>query len=58
MNITNAQYVNEIGTSDVDHIFATVDGVEVIVPIDTNNTVYAEMMKQATAGTLTIADAD
>jgi len=37
---------------------ATIDGINMVVPKDTNNIHYAEAMRQVAAGTLTIADAD
>ena len=57
MDITSAQYKNSFeGTSQT--ILATIDGVEVFVPLDPANTVYAEIMRQVDAGELTIAPAD
>jgi tripartite-type tricarboxylate transporter receptor subunit TctC len=56
MNITSAQYV-AYGGSNV-CIKATIDGVEMSVPLDTANRHYAEIMRQVEAGTLTIQDAD
>ena len=56
-NITSVQYIldamNEIGS-----IQATIDGIEMSVPLDPDNRHYAEIMRQVEAGTLTIADAD
>ena len=37
---------------------ATIDGINMSVPKDTNNKHYAEAMRQVDAGTLTIADAE
>jgi hypothetical protein len=57
MNITNAQYQTGIdGSSNI--IKATVDGVEMFVPLDPPNRHYAEIMRQVEAGTLTIEEAD
>jgi hypothetical protein len=57
MNITNAQYLLGIhGTND--GIKATINEVEVFVPLSPNNIHYAEIMRQVEAGDLTIADAD
>jgi hypothetical protein len=56
MNITSAQYVAPEGVND--SIKATIDGVEMSVPLDPANRHYAEIMRQVEAGTLTIADAD
>jgi hypothetical protein len=56
MTITSAQYVAE---DNVNHnIKATIDGIEMSVPLDPANRHYAEIMRQVAAGTLTIADAD
>ncbi len=60
MIITKAQYRNipiEISGQQKD-IVATIDGVEMFVPIDTANRHYAEILKQVKEGTLTIKDAD
>ena len=56
MNITSAQYVtfNESNSG----IKATIDGVEMHVPLDPANRHYTEIMRQVDAGELTIADAD
>ena len=57
MNITSAQYtVGPGGTNS--GIKATIDGVELSVPLDPANRHYAEIMRQVEAGTLTIQDAD
>ena len=57
MNITSAQYHADLdGNSN--SIKATIDGVEMSVPLDENNRHYAAIMEQVEAGTLTIADAD
>jgi len=56
MTITSAQYIAEGG---VNHsVKATIDGIEMSVPLDPANRHYAEIMRQVEAGTLTIADAD
>ena len=57
MNITSAQYTAPEDTL-VRSIKATIDGVEVFVPLDPNNRHYEEILKQVAAGTLTIKDAD
>ena len=62
LNITNAEYSfdlpkvgetigNKIG------IQATIDGIQMSVPLDPANRHYAEIMRQVEAGTLTIAEA-
>ena len=55
MKIENAQY--EIH-AEKKYIRATINGAESIVPLDPDNTDYAEIMKQVQEGTLTIQDAD
>ena len=57
MNITNAQYINDIEDNQ-SSIKATIDGKEMFVPLDPNNRHYAEILKQVADGTLTIQDAD
>jgi len=57
MNITSAQYHNDLDGSQAG-IKATIEGVEMFVPLDPANRHYAEIMRQVAAGTLTIADAD
>ena len=60
MIITKAQYRNipiEINGQQKD-IVATIDGVEMSVPLDTANRHYAEILRQVKEGTLTIKDAD
>jgi len=56
MNITSAQYstFNESNAG----IKATIDGVEMSVPLDPANRHYAEILRQVEAGTLTIQEAD
>ena len=58
MNIELAQY--HIDETDVEAttIHATIDGVEMSVPLDPANRHYAEIMRQVEAGELTIADAE
>jgi len=55
MQITSAQYVSYEGTDVA--IQATIDGVEMFVPLDPSNCHYAEILRQVQAGTLTIAEA-
>ena len=56
MNITSAQYE---ATQDTNvGIKATIDGVEMSVPLATGNRHYDEIQRQVAAGTLTIQDAD
>ena len=57
MNITSAQYnADPIDGSNVS-IQATIDGIEMSVPLDPANRHYAEILRQVEAGTLTIAEA-
>ena len=62
MNITSAQYISYVApTGNVDSnvvIKATIDGIEMSVPLDPANRHYAEIMRQVEAGELTIQDAD
>ena len=59
MNITSAQYVAHAIDGSNASIKATIDGVEMFVPIDEpDNRESAEIMRQVAAGTLTIQDAD
>ena len=59
MNITSAQYiVNATDSSENTAIKATIDGVEMSVPLSAGNRHYDEIMRQVAAGTLTIEDAD
>jgi hypothetical protein len=54
MNIESAQYVEDTKTT----IKAKVDGEDMFIPCDPDNTNYALILKQVKAGTLTIKDAD
>mgnify|MGYP003142075299 CR=1 FL=1 len=59
MTISDAQYIKDLfGSNNNVSIKATIDGQEVTVPLDSDNTDYAEIMRQVAAGDLTIADAD
>ena len=51
--ISSAQYL-ENKCSIID----TINGVEMVVPLDPDNRLYAEIQRQVAAGDLTIADAD
>ena len=57
MIITNAQYVTNLDAEN-SSVKVTIDGQEMFVPLDPNNTHYAEILKQVESGDLTIADAD
>jgi len=56
MNIELAQYINDGGENA--SITCTIDGVLWSVPLDPDNTHYAEILKQVKEGKLTIKDAD
>jgi hypothetical protein len=56
MNITSAQYVKIFDTNTV--IKASINGREWFIPMDKDNTEYAEIMRQVKEGILTIKDAD
>lgn len=57
MNITNAQYAEDREGNN-STIKASIDGVEMSVPIAEGNRHYDEIMRQVAAGELTIADAE
>jgi len=57
MQISNAQYVDDLD-GNLDNIKATVDGVNLSVPLDQANRHYAEIMRQVEAGELTIQEAE
>jgi len=57
MNITSAQYLKNDDNKN-DTVLATIDGVEMSVPLDQGNRHYAEILRQVSAGTLTIKEAD
>jgi hypothetical protein len=56
MNITSAQYNAYAGQNC--SIQATIDGIEMSVPLDPANRHYAEILAQVEAGTLVIQEAD
>jgi len=56
MNVTSVQYVQTDGINT--SLKATIDGVEMFVPLSQGNRHYAEIMRQVEAGELTIQDAD
>ena len=57
MNIIEAQYVSSEFSANA-RIQATIDGIEMSVPLDPANRHYAEIMRQVEAGELTIQEAD
>ena len=58
MNITAAQYDVDELTGNNAGIKATIDGQEMLVPLDLGNRHYAEIMRQVEAGTLVILAAE
>ena len=58
MTIENAQYITDRLSNENSSIEATIDGIEMSVPLDPANRHYAEILRQVEAGTLTIADAE
>ena len=56
MNITSAKYVSLFGNNI--SITATIDGVDMTVPICEGNRHYDEIMRQVELGELTIEEAD
>jgi len=56
MNITSAQYKLDTDGNNL-AIEATIDDMQVTVPLDPSNRHYAEIMRQVEAGTLTIQEA-
>ena len=57
MNITAAQYTTDMDGNN-GAIAATIDGIELSVPLDPANRHYAEIMRQVEAGELTIQEAE
>lgn len=57
MNITSAQYQNDMFTNEPSGIKATIDGVEMFVPLAPGNRHYDEIIRQVDAGELTIEEA-
>ena len=58
MTITAAQYCRDINDTKNVCIKATINGVDVFVPLKAGNAEYDEIQRQVAAGDLTIADAD
>jgi len=56
MNITEAKYHQYEGVNSC--IEATIDGIEMSVPLSPDNRHYAEIMRQVREEGLTIKDAD
>ena len=58
MNIESAVYLTSTITGANSGIQATIDGIQMSVPLDKANRHYAEILKQVEAGTLVIQDAE
>ena len=56
--ITSAQYIADDRTGANIVVRATIDGVEMSVPLDPANRHYAEIMRQVEAGELVIQPAE
>ena len=56
VNITSVKYYADMGENV--SIQATIDGIEMSVPLDPANRHYAEIMRQVEAGELVIQPAD
>lgn len=59
MIVENAEhfYSEDGAVLKTEGIRATIDGIQMSVPLDTANRHYTEILRQVEAGTLTIADA-
>jgi len=57
MNITSAQYISDLAGGH-SCVKISIDGKELLVPMNPANRHYAEILRQVAAGTLTIAAAD
>tara|TARA_B100002019_G_scaffold248484_1_gene227451 strand:+ start:831 stop:1007 length:177 start_codon:yes stop_codon:yes gene_type:complete len=58
MDITSAKYHINPEETENSRIIAVIDGIEWQVPLEPQNTHYAEIMRQVEAGELTIQDAE
>ena len=58
MTITSAKYNADIRTGDNCSVNIVVGGKVMSVPMNPDNTHYAEILRQVDAGTITIEDAD
>jgi hypothetical protein len=57
MKITSAQYTANLENINIG-IKATIDGVELFLPLAVGNRHYDEIIRQVEAGTLTIQEAE
>jgi len=58
MDITSAQYQPDLVSGNNSGIKATIDGIQMSVPLDPANRHYAEIMRQVNEGTLVIQPAE
>ena len=58
LNVENAKYQKDKITDTIDNILATINGIEVNVPLDPDNIHYAELMRMVDEDELTIEAAD
>jgi hypothetical protein len=58
INIVNAKYVTDALTNENCAINCVMNGEHLSVPLNPDNSDYAEIMRQVEAGDLTIEDAD
>jgi hypothetical protein len=58
MNVSTAHYFVDPLTGENASIRATIDGQEMIVPLDPANRHYAEIMRQVDEGLLVIQEAE
>ena len=58
MVIENAKYIKHIFTKKVHQIKATINGIELFVPLDPDNTDYQAILKWAEIDGNTIEEAD
>lgn len=56
MNVTSAEYLRDKDNTQNAGIKATIDGVEMFIPLDPANTHYADLMNLVEAGELEILD--
>lgn len=56
--IESAKYIVDSRSGNNSSITATIDGVEMSVPLDPANRHYAEILRQVEAGVLTIQEAE
>ncbi len=57
-NITNAKYAVDLFTNENCAVNCVINGEHLSVPLNPDNSDYAEILRQVEAGTLTIQDAD